>query len=89
MSAEFDEARKRLREKLGLPASVVSALSAEFDRQDSGSAGSVLHRILEIEDKRHLPEPELTPLPEGLVHSLSASWKPLMLEDGKSAWQLD
>ncbi|KAA6422812.1 MAG: hypothetical protein FRX49_07347 [Trebouxia sp. A1-2] len=46
-----------------------------------------MHRVLEFEDKRQ--EPEVLPLPEALSHSLSGSWKQLVLETGKPAWERD
>ncbi|KAL0051379.1 hypothetical protein WJX82_006419 [Trebouxia sp. C0006] len=46
-----------------------------------------MHRVLEFEDKRQ--EPEVLPLPEALSHSSSGSWKQLVLETGKPAWERD
>ena len=79
-----------MREKLGLSAAsnaILAAVSSSSEPPDPTS--SVLHRVLEIEDKRQEPEPDLTPLPQALVHSLSGSWKPLVLDSGKPAWQRD
>jgi len=76
----FDQARKRLRQKLGLPA---AATRSEI----AATSASVMHRVLEFEDKRQ--EPEVLPLPEALSHSLSGSWKQLFLETGKPAWERD
>ncbi|KAL0030684.1 hypothetical protein WJX77_002096 [Trebouxia sp. C0004] len=46
-----------------------------------------MHRVLEFEDKRQ--EPDVLPLPDTLSHSLSGSWKQLVLETGKPAWERD
>ena len=87
--AAFDHARKRLRAKLGLPAAATNA--AKEEPSDTTSAAtpltSVLHRVLEFEDKRQ--DPEVLPLPEALTHSPSGSWRQLVLDTGKPAWQLD
>lgn len=91
MSADFDQARKRLREKLGLSTSAHAAIPAAHHVSQTAAAPlvSVMHRVLEFEDKKQVPEADLLPLPEALSHSLSGSWKQLMLDTGKPAWQRD
>jgi hypothetical protein len=85
----FDQARKRLRQKLGLPAAATRSEIAATSASESAASPpvSVMHRVLEFEDKRQ--EPEVLPLPEALSHSLSGSWKQLVLETGKPAWERD
>lgn len=85
----FDQARRRLRQKLGLPAAAIRSDLADTSAPESvvSPPVSVMHRVLEFEDKRQ--EPEVLPLPEALSHSLSGSWKQLVLETGKPAWERD
>lgn len=85
----FDQARKRLRQKLGLPAAAIRSEVAGTSASESTASPqvSVMHRVLEFEDKRQ--EPEVLPLPEALSHSSSGSWKQLVLETGKPAWERD
>ncbi len=83
----FDQARKRLRQKLGLPAAATRSEVAATSESAASPQVSVMHRVLEFEDKRQ--EPEVLPLPEALSHSLSGSWKQLVLETGKPAWERD
>ena len=92
MLADFDQARKRLREKLGLPTIAgcdAAAAIAAAPQTVAAPLVSVMHRVLEFEDKRQLPDTEITPLPDALSHSLSGSWKQLVLDTGKPAWQRD
>ena len=85
----FDQARKRLRQKLGLPAAAARSEVVATSASESAASPqvSVMHRVLEFEDKRQ--EPEVLPLPEALSHSSSGSWKQLVLETGKPAWERD
>ena len=91
MPADIDQARKRLREKLGLSTSAHAAIPAAHHVSQTAAAPlvSVMHRVLEFEDKKQVPEADILPLPEALSHSLSGSWKQLMLDTGKPAWQRD
>ena len=82
--------RQQLRDKLGLSVAPPSEAAPLSD--DSSPSVSVLHRVLEFEDNKQDPEAldsDAIPLPAALSHSLSGTWRQLMLDDGKSAWQRD
>ena len=93
---KFDLARKRLRDKLGLPAASpapVEPSAASSDDSDSGL--SVLHRVLAFEDSTQAADvvkpldSDVIPLPAALSHSLSGTWRQHLSEDGKHIWQRD
>ena len=94
--ATFDQARKRLRYKLGLPAALPPNVEPSAASSDGSSSGvSVLHRVLAFEDYQQAPDAcdppdsDIIPLPAALSHSLSGSWKQRIDDKGKPVWQRD
>lgn len=94
--ATFDQARKRLRHKLGLPAAVPPNVEPSAASSDGSSSGvSVLHRVLAFEDHKQAPDAcdppdsDIIPLPAALSHSLSGTWKQRIDDKGKPVWQRD
>lgn len=93
---KFDFARKRLRDKLGLPATLPAEIEpSAVSTDDSDSGLSVLHRVLAFEDNTQASEAvkpldsDIIPLPAALSHSLSGTWRQHMAEDGKQVWHRD
>lgn len=91
---KFDLARKRLRDKLGLPAAIPSEIgSSAGSTEDSGEGSSVLHRVLAFEHQKPAPDAfnpqdsDIIPSPAALSHSLSGRWKQRVGDDGKPFWQ--
>lgn len=94
--ATFDQARKRLRHKLGLPAALPPNVETSAASSDGSSSGvSVLHRVLAFEDHKQVPvacdppDSDIIPLPAALSHSLSGTWKQRVDDKGKPIWQRD
>lgn len=97
LRATLEQARKRLRHKLGLRAAPSpDAEPSEPPPSDgSGSGVSVLHRVLAFEDHQQdseactSPDSDIIPLPAALSHSLSGTWKQRIDDTGKPVWQRD
>ena len=94
--ATFDQARNKLRHKLGFPALSPPDVEHPAASSDGSSSGvSVLHRVLAFEDHKQAPDAcdptdsDVIPLPAALSHSLSGTWKQRFDSKGKPVWQRD